>query len=259
MRYRPAPIKRESVITRAAQEICRYIADEKLKPGQTLPTETHFSRLFGVSRNSIREALRVVHGLGMIDKPAGKRVVVTAATKGGRGIFDESVIVEAAPLANMVRSQIAQKCAELAAERLTNKELLQLDDAFGTLERAILTHDAAAAQSAHDTFHGLLLAGGRNPLLVAMFNQAQLARLANVSSAAQQSYADTVHLEHHRALLRALHDRDSEAARAAVQEHFGSLGLMLGVMTASRSTPRKPGAKKEKLRNANRQSKTKKE
>jgi DNA-binding FadR family transcriptional regulator len=92
-----------------------------------------------------------------------------------------------------------------------------------------------------------------------MFNQAQLARLANVSSAAQQSYADTVHLEHHRALLRALHNRDSEAARAAVQEHFGSLGLMLGVMTASRSTPRKLGAKKEKPRNANRQSKTKKE
>jgi GntR family transcriptional repressor for pyruvate dehydrogenase complex len=259
MSYRPAPIKRESVITRAAQEICRYIADEKLKPGQTLPTETHFSRLFGISRNSIREALRVVHGLGMIDKPAGKRVVVTAATRGGRGIFDESVIVEAAPLANLVRSQIAQKCAELAAERLTNEELRQLDEAFATLERAILKHEAAAAQSAHDSFHGLLLAGGRNPLLVAMFNQAQLARLVNVSAAAQQSYADTVHLEHHRALLRALHARDPEAARFAVQEHFESLGLMLGVMTKPRGTPLKLGAKKEMSRNANRQSKTKKE
>ena len=38
MSYRPAPIKRESVITRAAQEICRYIADEKLKPGQRIQT-----------------------------------------------------------------------------------------------------------------------------------------------------------------------------------------------------------------------------
>ena len=48
MSYRPTPIKRESVITRAAQEICRYIADEKLKPGETLPTETHFSQLLGM-------------------------------------------------------------------------------------------------------------------------------------------------------------------------------------------------------------------
>jgi GntR family transcriptional repressor for pyruvate dehydrogenase complex len=261
MSYRPVPIKRESVITRAAQEICRYIADEKLKPGQTLPTETQFSRLFGVSRNSIREALRIVHGLGMVDKPAGKRVVVTAATRGRKGIFDESVIFEAAPLANIVRSQIAQKCAELAAERLTHEELRQLDDAFETLERAILKHDATAAQSAHDSFHGLLLAGGRNPLLVAMFNQAQLARLANVSPAAQQSYADTVHLEHHRALLRALHDRDPKAARAAVQVHFKSLGLMLGVMTGQRGTTRKLEVKKETSPGAEqtkRQSKTKK-
>jgi DNA-binding FadR family transcriptional regulator len=262
MSYRPAPIKRESVVTRAAQEICRYIADEKLKPGATLPTETHFSQLLGISRNSIREALRIVRGLGLIDKPAGKRVVVTAATRGGRGIFDESVILEAAPLANMIRSQNAQKCAELAAEKLTNEEFRHLDDAFAILERAILQQDAAAAQSAHDTFHGLLLAGGRNPLLVAMFNQAQLARLANVSSAAQQSYADTVHLEHHRALLRALHDRDPQAARAAVQEHFESLGLMLGVMTGQRGTARKLEAKKETSPGAEqttRQSKTKKE
>jgi GntR family transcriptional repressor for pyruvate dehydrogenase complex len=235
MSYRAAPIKRESVITRAAQEICRYIADEKLKAGQTLPTETYFSTLLGISRNSVREALRVVHGLGLVDKPAGRRVVVTAATKGGRGIFDESVIVEAAPLANMMRSQIAQKCAELAAERLTNEELRQLDAAFATLERAILKHDATAAQGAHDAFHGLLLAGGRNPLLVAMFNQAQLARLANVRPAAQQSYADPVHLEQHRALLRALHDRNPQAARAVVQEHFESLGLMLEVATEQRN------------------------
>ena len=262
MSYRPTPIKRESVITRAAQEICRYIADEKLKPGETLPTETHFSQLLGISRNSIREALRVVHGLGLVDKPAGKRVVVTAATRGGRGIFDESVILEAAPLANMMRSQIAQRCAELAADRLTNEELRHLDEAFATLERAILKHDAAAAQSAHDSFHGLLLAGGRNPLLVAMFNQAQLARLVNVSSAAQQSYTDTVHLEHHRALLRALHDRNPRAARAAVQEHFESLGLMLGVMAGQPGTTPKLGAKKKTSREAertNRQSKTKRE
>jgi hypothetical protein len=56
-----------------------------------------------------------------------------------------------------------------------------------------------------------------------------------------------------------LHARDPEAARSAVQEHFESLGLMLGVMTGPRGTPRKLGTKKEMSKNANRQSKTKKE
>ena len=234
MRFRSNPIRRDSVTTRAAQEICRYIAEEKLDPGDLLPTELTLSQLLGVSRNSIREALRIVHGLGMIDKVAGKRVTVTSAAAGGRSVLDEQVMLEAASTANTVRSQIAQRCAELAAKRLTRGELEQLDERFATLERAVLNHDAFTAQQAHDAFYGLLLAGSRNPLLVAMYNQAQLARLSNVLSAAQQSYADQTHLEHHRALLQAMHRRDARSASAVVKAHYESLASMLKVGTAER-------------------------
>ena len=72
------------------------------------------------------------------------------------------------------------------------------------------------------------LAGARNPLLVAMFNQAQGARLSNVSPK-HNGFYDPRHLEQHRALLRALRKRDGRAARAAVRKHFQSLGLMLEV------------------------------
>ena len=48
------------------------------------------------------------------------------AAEGGNSVFDESVLIEAAPIANAVRSHVAQKCAELAAERLTVAELAEL-------------------------------------------------------------------------------------------------------------------------------------
>ncbi len=79
----------------------------------------------------------MLHGLGYVDKAAGRRVVVTAASQGGKSMFDESVLLEAAPIANEVRSHIAQKCAELAAERLTAAELGELERALAALERAI--------------------------------------------------------------------------------------------------------------------------
>src|SRR5580693_2886840 len=120
MAYSPAPIRRESVISPAAPEICRVIEAERLSPGEALPPETRLSALLGISRNSVREALRVLHGLGYVEKAAGRRVIVTAAALGGKGMFDEDVIIEAAPIANDVRSHIAQKCAELAAARLSN-------------------------------------------------------------------------------------------------------------------------------------------
>jgi FCD domain len=70
----------------------------------------------------------------------------------------------------------------------------------------------------------------RNPLLVTMFNQAQVARLSNVSPD-HKSFYDPRHLAHHRALLRALKKRDGRAARAVVRTHLQSLGLMLEFVT----------------------------
>jgi len=236
MAYSPSPIKRDSVISQAAQEICRLIEAERLAPGDALPPETRLSQLLGISRNSVREALRVLHGLGYVEKAAGRRVVVTAASQGGKSMFDESVLIEAAPVANEVRSHIAQRCAELAAERLTAAELAELERALAALEGAIARQDLAAAKAAHDAFHGLFLAAARNPLLVAMFNQAQVARLSNVSPE-HKSFYDPRHLAHHRALLRALRKRDGRAASAVVRRHFQSLGLMLEFVTRTRRKP----------------------
>jgi DNA-binding FadR family transcriptional regulator len=239
MGYKPSPIKRESVISQAAQEICRFVEAERLTAGDSLPPETKLSEMLGISRNSVREALRVLHGLGYVEKSAGRRVVVTAAGQGGKSMFDESVLLEAAPIANEVRSRIAQKCAEFAAQRLTSGEVEQLERLLAALEGAISRRDMAAAQAAHDAFHGLLLASARNPLLVAMFNQAQVARLSNISPE-HPTFDDERHLSHHRTLLRALKRRDAAAASAVVRKHFQDLGLMLEFVAGARKKRQAP-------------------
>jgi DNA-binding GntR family transcriptional regulator len=66
-----------------------------------------------------------------------------------------------------------------------------------------------------------------------MFNQAQVARLSNVSPE-HRSFTDPRHLAHHRALLRALKKRDGRAASAVVRRHFQSLGMMLEFVSRSR-------------------------
>jgi GntR family transcriptional regulator, transcriptional repressor for pyruvate dehydrogenase complex len=224
------PIKRESVISQAAKEISRLIEREKLAPGEKLPTEAALSTMLGVSRNSVREALRVLHGLGYLEKAAGRRVIVTGASQSGRSIFDERVLLEAAPLANELRSHVAQRCVDLAAERLTNAELNDLENALDEMEAAILKNDISRAQRAHDAFYSAVLAGSRNPLMVALYNQAQIARLSNVAPQ-HTTFSDPKHLAHHRALLKALQKRDGQAAKSAVAAHFQSLGIMLEFVT----------------------------
>jgi DNA-binding GntR family transcriptional regulator len=116
---------------------------------------------------------------------------------------------------------------------MTLAELTALEQALADFEDAIARKDMIAAKRAHDRFYGLFLSGARNPLLVAMFNQAQVARLSNVSPQ-HKSFYDPQHLAHHRALLRALRKRDQRAAKAVVRRHFHSLGQMLEVATQER-------------------------
>src|SRR2546423_14129360 len=74
--YVPAQISRESVISKAADEIRRLIGARNLKPGDALPVELKLSKSLGISRGSVREALRVLDGLGLVEKQPGRRGIV---------------------------------------------------------------------------------------------------------------------------------------------------------------------------------------
>jgi DNA-binding GntR family transcriptional regulator len=145
--------------------------------------------------------------------------------RSGRSIFDERVRLEAAPLANEVRTLVAQCCLELAAARHTAAELTDLANALDAMEALISEGDTSGTQRAHEAFYGGVVAGSPNPLTVALYNQAQIARLSNVARQ-HTTFSDPKHLAHHRALLKALQQRDGRAAKAAVARQFQGLGVM---------------------------------
>lgn len=243
--YTPVPVKRGSIINQAAEEICRLIDGTALRPGDAIPPETTLSAMLGLSRNSIREAIRMLHGLGVIEKKTGRSAVVTSASTAGWGIVDEAALLEAAEVANDVRVLTMQKCASLAAMRMSDEDLRRLAQEYDALTAAVQADDRAAAKRAHDAFYGLILAGAGNPLLVAMFKQADTARLTTLSVPASKTFVSRQHLDHHRALLTALSKRDSAGAASAARRHYASLGRMIRLVTArpARSSGSRPLAK----------------
>jgi GntR family transcriptional repressor for pyruvate dehydrogenase complex len=231
-------LKRDSLIRQAAEEICRFIDATGLKPGDAMPTETRLSTMLAISRNSVREALRMLHGLGVIEKVANRGAVVTATSTAGFGTLDESGLVEAAPVAHEVRMITMQRCAELAAVRLTDANLKEMAQALEALTIASDAGDRAGAKRAHDHFYGLILGGARNPLLVGLFNQAAAARLTTVSEPADKTFLSSRHLDQHRAVLKAMVERDPAAASRAIRKHFLTLRPMIGLVTAMPSSLR---------------------
>jgi DNA-binding FadR family transcriptional regulator len=235
--YSPAPVKRGSIVTQAADEICRLIDGTSLKAGDSLPPETQLSEMLGISRNSVREALRVLHGLGVIEKAAGRGAIISASSTAGFALVDETALIEAAPIANEVRSLTMQKCAAMAAERLRDTDLEELGRTFTALEAAINADDQVGAKRAHEAFYGMILKGARNPLLASMFMQADSARLTKLSSPSHKTFLSKRHLEQHRAVLAALMQRDGSAAAKAVRSHFLNLRQMIELVTGRSASP----------------------
>ncbi len=74
-------IKIETIPEKIASEILRLISKGKLKAGDALPSERKLSELLGVSRSSVREALKYLEVSGFIKTHPGKRTIIKNITE----------------------------------------------------------------------------------------------------------------------------------------------------------------------------------
>jgi DNA-binding FadR family transcriptional regulator len=71
------PLKRKPLLYEAVQEELKsYIVREGLKPGDSLPTEHELAQMLGVSRNSVREAVKSLETLGILEARPGTGLTV---------------------------------------------------------------------------------------------------------------------------------------------------------------------------------------
>lgn len=69
-------LERTSLAEQAVQSLLQHIENEKLGPGTALPSEARLGEMLGVSRTVVREALRTLKGLGVVEIANGKNPVV---------------------------------------------------------------------------------------------------------------------------------------------------------------------------------------
>lgn len=123
-------IKKKYLYEIAGSKIVDKIRTGEFKPGDQLPSEGDLSQLFGVSRNSIREAIKSLALIGLVDSQSGRGTFVTDRALLGlnniallevlNGETSNNEIMEA-------RFIIEPQLAALAAIRATPEEKAQLE------------------------------------------------------------------------------------------------------------------------------------
>lgn len=147
-----SPIKIQQLHTEVQAQIRTLIDNGVLKPGQTLPSERDLSSQLGVSRNSLREALRVLEARGIIVTRHGVGRTIRATSPLPLGAESASNSLETATIVEVieVRESLERKAIELACLRATEVELQEIisaAEAGGAWENTIAFHAAIAAAS----------------------------------------------------------------------------------------------------------------
>jgi DNA-binding FadR family transcriptional regulator len=215
--------------TTAAGQIVAHIRDAlfdgRLKPGDVLGSEKTLINEFKVSRTTVRDALRALETMGIVDIKAGARGGARiAAANPDR--FAEALAVQLRLVGvaerDMIDAQLGVEvmAAELAALRATEDDVERLE---AVLDRAAaLADDAVAFTEASLAFHLGVVEASRNRAIVVQFKALrELIWRAYVPHTTPVVAARV--LANHRALLDAIRAGDAAAARAGMSRHLEGL------------------------------------
>ena len=218
------PVRRTRLSADIVVQIEALLDRGELRPGDQLPTERGLAEQFQVSRASVREGLRALEHLGLVETRAGGGTFVRRVAAGDLARPLSVLIRRGHPVADVieVRGLIEPALAASAAERVTGEELAELRLIVAAQERKVAAGEAYADLDTR--FHELIGQAAGNDILVTM-----LAATFDVLRASRAEWLQTnsrahASLDAHRRILAALEAHDADAAREASAEHIRAVG-----------------------------------
>jgi DNA-binding FadR family transcriptional regulator len=205
------------------QRIKQYILSNALQWGDRLPTETEFADMLHVSRNVVREAMKGLETIGVIEirRGAGTRVAQFDA-KEYLDHFAYNLIVQGISLRELwvVRGRLEIAFVEEAASAIGEDDLAELDRILGEMETSLAT--GLSTPSLGLRIHQVMFRCLDNRVLNGLLDA--FAKLwAQVGKDIFASYSHellTEDLAAHRRIVQALRCHDALAARKVLEECF---------------------------------------
>ncbi|MBT2369560.1 FadR family transcriptional regulator [Streptomyces sp. ISL-10] len=214
-----------AVTDEAIQKIKGMIVSGALRPGDRLPKESELAAELGLSRNSLREAVRALSLIRILDVRQGDGTYVTS--------LDPQLLLEALSFVVdfhrddtvleflAVRRILEPAATAMAAARISEAELDALGEQLDALGPQPSVEELVAADL---EFHrGIVQSSGNAVLCSLLDGLSGPTTRAGIWRGLTQEDAVSRTLHEHRAILSALRDRDAEAARSWAMVHVAGV------------------------------------
>lgn len=222
-------IRRSKVYEEVARQIERLIL-KKLQPGDKLPSERELAETLGVSRGSIRDAIRSLELMGMVAPRQGTGTIVCEITAGSlvNPLSNalkrkEELIGELLDFRKMLEPPLAGR----AATHASPDEISEMEEILERQQEKLREGDSAIAEDSE--FHySIALASGNSVVLKLLDTLMDLLRDTRERSL-QVEGRPQKSLTSHRRILSAIKRHDPEAAKSAMRRHIEDVEeLVLG-------------------------------
>lgn len=222
-------LTRTPPVHQSIQEVIKaYISNNQLKAGDALPPENDLAKQIGVSRNSVREAIKALESMGILETRHGSGVYVQAFSfepllnnlaYGLMGnLQDVSELLE-------IRRILELAKVDAAIEQLSQEQLEHFDTILEGMRLRAERNESFPEEDRQ--FHRLLFKNLGNTMLLKLIDVFWMA----VTNAAQHiNMADPQPLrtyQDHVDIVRALKLKDVEKARAALDQHYDGIHTRL--------------------------------
>ena len=219
-----SPLTFRSRHTLIQERLKDYIVHNKLKAGDRLPTEEALSEQLGVSRTAVREALRGLEALGIIESQPGVGRVVQPFSftpileNLSYGLlFEDHSIFQVTD----IRKALDAFFIGQAMESLTEQDIETLSEIVDRMQER---RDAGLDMEREDhRFHDLLYRRCGNPLALQLFEITWQVRLAALDQSRVLHEMPPGTVREHREILESIKKQDAECARQIIIDHHGSI------------------------------------
>jgi GntR family transcriptional repressor for pyruvate dehydrogenase complex len=216
------PIKKKRVSDMAIEQINQLISTGRLKPGDTLPSERKLMEKFKISRVPVREALRVLEMMGVVEVKPGRGIYVTDPENSLFSPLRQWLSVQKETLVNHfeVRLLIEPRAAALCAERASKEQIKAMKKSLGSFFEAQAENKLVEMIRADTQLHQLIAEATGNRTLATLMSTFTNSLLEGWKASLRTEGRGVKTVEEHASIVEAIEKKDAVKAEKLMKNHL---------------------------------------
>ncbi|MDC7226985.1 MAG: FadR/GntR family transcriptional regulator [Spirochaetales bacterium] len=218
------PIKKTTVVEQAIESLYDLVRSQNLKPGDRLPTERDLSEALNISRSSLREAIRVMDMMGIVEVEHGHGIRLSGLNLSQSISKPLNFLI--ATDSNMLlelyefRKLIEVESVKTAALKITDVEIKELKKLYSELKN--YQHDRNLGIELEIKIHETIAKAGNKIMSEVIMAIHDVMKVSRESTVAAVGVSDHT-IKMHGKIIEALENRDPDSAAKYMLSHVESV------------------------------------